>query len=143
MSSYTCDLDVNKPTNQMKLFTKEALSSKQIGAIAPSSKFLAKNILKYVEFQENQVILEFGAGNGAITKHILNKLPSNSRLISLEINDTFLQHCQNRFANHNNFEIYNHSAIDFDMLLKKLSIEKIDYLISSLPLAIMYLKTGA
>lgn len=122
----------------MKIFAKEVLNSiKHIGAIAPSSKYLANHIIKHIDFRENQVILEFGSGNGAITKRLLNRMPSSSRLISLEINDPFLKHCENKFKVYNNFEIYNHSAIEFDGLLQKLNIEKVDYLISSLPLAIL------
>lgn len=122
----------------MNLFAKEVLFSiKKVGAIAPSSKYLAKNILKDISFDENQVILEFGSGNGAITKHILKQLPSNSKLISLEINTSFLKHCKIKFGNYKNFEIHNHSAIEFDTLLKKLNIDKVDYLISSLPLSII------
>jgi len=122
----------------MKLFAKEVASSiKNIGAIAPSSKYLANNILKHIEFEENQVVLEFGSGNGAITKHILKQLPSSSKLISLEINAPFLKHCKHKFRAYDNFEIYNHSAIEFDTLLKELGIEKVDYLVSSLPLAMI------
>jgi len=122
----------------MKIFVKEVVNSiKHIGAIAPSSKYLANNIIKHIDFNENQIILEFGSGNGAITKQILKQMPSSSRLISLEINDPFLKHCQDKFKVYNNFEIYNHSAIEFDSLLKKLGIEKVDYLVSSLPLAIL------
>ena len=122
----------------MKLFVKEVVNSiKHIGAIAPSSKYLVNNIIKHIDFNDNQVILEFGCGNGAITKQILKKMPSSSRLISLEINDPFLRHCQDKFKVYNNFEVYNHSAIDFDLLLNELQIEKVDYLISSLPLAIL------
>ena len=105
----------------MKLFVKEVVSSiKNIGAIAPSSKYLANNIIKHIDFDQNQIILEFGCGNGAITKQILKKMPSSSRLISLEINDPFLKHCQDKFKIYKNFEIYNHSAIDFDLLLQHL-----------------------
>jgi len=122
----------------MKLFAKEVVNSiKHIGAIAPSSRFLANNIIKHINFDENQVILEFGCGNGAITNRILKKMPQSSRLISLEINYPFLKHCEDRFKVYNNFEIYNHSAIDFDVLLNKLEVEKVDYLVSSLPLAIL------
>lgn len=103
----------------MKLFAKEVVNSmKHVGAIAPSSKYLANNIIKHIDFKENQVILEFGCGNGAITKQILKKMPSSSRLISLEINDPFLKYCEDRFKVYNNFEIYNHSAIEFDLLCK-------------------------
>jgi len=122
----------------MKLFAKEVASSiKNIGAIAPSSRYLANNILKHIEFGENQVVLEFGSGNGAITKHILKQLPSSSRLISLEINAPFLDHCKQKFSAYKNFEIYNHSAIEFDSLLNQLGIDKVDYLVSSLPLAMI------
>ena len=122
----------------MKLFVKEVVNSiKNIGAIAPSSRYLANNIIKHIKFDENQIILEFGCGNGAITKQILKQMPSSSRLISLEINDPFLKHCRQKFKVYNNFEIYNHSAIEFDLLLKQLEIEKVDYLVSSLPLALL------
>lgn len=122
----------------MKLFTKEVVSSmKDIGAIAPSSKYLANNILKDIDFGENEVVMEFGSGNGAITKHILKRLPSNSRLISLEINTPFLNHCKEEFRDYKNFEIYNKSAIEFDTLLRELAIDKVDYFISSLPLSII------
>ena len=122
----------------MKLFVKEVINSiKHIGAIAPSSKYLANNIIKHINFEDNQIIMEFGCGNGAITKQILKKMHSSSRLISLEINDPFMKHCQDKFKVYDNFEIYNHCAIEFDLLLKQLEIEKVDYLISSLPLAIL------
>jgi phospholipid N-methyltransferase len=122
----------------MKLFVKEVINSmKHVGAIAPSSRYLANNIIKHIDFEEDQVILEFGCGNGAITKQLLKKMPSSSRLISLEINDPFLKHCQDKFKIYNNFEIYNHSAIEFDSLLNTLKVEKVDYLVSSLPLAIL------
>lgn len=122
----------------MKLFAKEALASiKNIGAIAPSSKYLVNNIVKHIDFGENQVVLEFGPGNGAITKQILKKLPASSKLISLEINTSFFNHCKNQFSTYQNFQVHNHSAIEFDTLLAQLQIEKIDYLVSSLPLAII------
>jgi phospholipid N-methyltransferase len=122
----------------MKLFVKEVVNSiKNIGAIAPSSRFLANNIIEHINFNEHQILLEFGCGNGAITKQILKQLPSSSRLISLEINDSFLKHCRQKFKDYDNFEIYNHSAIDFELLLHELEIDKVDYLISSLPLAII------
>jgi len=122
----------------MKLFAKEVASSiKNIGAIAPSSRYLANNILKHIDFGEDQVVLEFGSGNGAITKHILRQLPSSSKLISLEINAPFLEHCKSKFSEYKNFEIYNHSAIEFDSLLSDLGVDKVDYLVSSLPLAMI------
>jgi len=122
----------------MRIFIKEVISSiKNIGAIAPSSRFLAKNILKDIPFKDNQVILEFGPGNGAITKQILKRLPASSVLISLEINEQFFEHCKSKFASYDNFKIYSHSAVEFDTVLKTLSLNKVDHLISSLPLAIL------
>ena len=122
----------------MRIFIKEVISSiKNIGAIAPSSRFLTKNILKDIVFKENQVILEFGPGNGAITKQILKRMPKSSTLISLEINEQFFEHCKSKFLTYNNFKIFSHSAVEFDTVLDKLSINKVDHLVSSLPLAIL------
>ena len=65
-----------------KVFIKKFLTSPlSIGAIAPSSKYLASKMCKIIDKLENYPVLEVGAGTGAITKAIIQK---NPKLIEID-----------------------------------------------------------
>ena len=46
----------------------------------PSSSFLAKKMLRNIDFASADVIVEFGPGNGAITNNYFKKTKSNSTI---------------------------------------------------------------
>jgi len=122
----------------MELFAKEALLTiRESGTITPSSQYLVNDCLKDISFDDHQVILEFGAGNGCITQQILRRMPSSSQLIAFETNRTFLKYCDLKFSYYENFEIHSNSAVDFDLVLDNIAIQKVDYIISSLPLSLI------
>lgn len=117
-------------------FFKEAIKNyKTSGTLVPSSKFLANRMLNSVNFSEAKTIIELGPGNGAITKAILEKMTPKTTLICFEINDVFYQELQQ--LKHPNIIILNASAENLEKELKKLKIEHVDYVISSLPLTII------
>ncbi|HCN84277.1 MAG TPA: ribosomal RNA adenine dimethylase [Sphingobacteriaceae bacterium] len=71
--------------------TLEAVKNiKQVGSIFASSSFLAKKITKEIDFSKQIHVLELGAGTGAITKEILNRMSANSVLYSYENNENFI-----------------------------------------------------
>ncbi|HMS52577.1 MAG TPA: rRNA adenine N-6-methyltransferase family protein, partial [Chitinophagales bacterium] len=46
-------------------------------------------MLEPVVFKPKQVIIELGAGNGCITKELLNRMHPDSQLFSFEVNENF------------------------------------------------------
>ncbi|MBI2139738.1 ribosomal RNA adenine dimethylase [Candidatus Woesearchaeota archaeon] len=60
---------------------------RSIGTIAPSSRFLIKKMLKPIDFSSASLIVEFGAGEGCITKEILKKMRPDAVLMSFEKNE--------------------------------------------------------
>lgn len=71
----------------MSTFFKEALKDiKQTGSVAPSSRFLAAKMTEHIDFNQTLKIVELGAGQGVITRHILDEMNSYSSLMSFEIN---------------------------------------------------------
>ena len=119
----------------MKSFFKEALSTiKTSGTIRQSSKQLINKCLKDFNFNETSIILEFGAGDGCFTDELLNSFNSHSTLFSFEINETFHSYCKKKFNHQSNFHLIKESALDFDKTLKSHNIDKVDYIVSSLPL---------
>jgi phospholipid N-methyltransferase len=122
----------------MKSFFSEALKSiKTTGSIKPSSKYLVKDCLKGLQLEKAQTIIEFGPGNGCITEEIVNNIPRSTHLYSFEINPVFFNYCNGKFTSFENVQILNKSALELDIVLKEMSIEKVDYIISSLPFTLL------
>ena len=66
-------------------FTVEGLRNiRQIGSIASSSGYLTRKIIKGIDFEKRLNVLELGAGDGVITKEILNRMSPDSKLYSYE-----------------------------------------------------------
>lgn len=117
-------------------FLKEAVKNiKTLGTVTPSSRFLSKRMLREINFSNAHVIVELGPGTGAITKHILDNLSPKATLICFEINNNFYQQLQE--LQHPQLIILKASAEKIVEELKKLEIHQVNYIISSLPLAII------
>lgn len=107
-----------------------------VGAVAPSSKQLVNKMLKPVNFKEVKCIVELGPGTGPITIELLKKMPKNSILLVFEINQEFCEKLSKNIKDER-MKIIPDSAENMDVYLKQYGIEKPDYIISSLPLAII------
>ncbi|MBJ7880725.1 class I SAM-dependent methyltransferase [Gelidibacter salicanalis] len=121
----------------MKISSLEYISTiKTSGTIGSSSKHLINKCLKGLNFNEPKIILEFGMGNGCITKEILKKVNQDTTIYSFETNPKFYKYSKNKFKDNCNLNIYHTSALNFDKVMKAYSINKVDYVISSLPISL-------
>jgi phospholipid N-methyltransferase len=121
----------------MKSFFGEAIKSiKTTGSVRPSSRHLVKDCLKGLNLHKAISIVELGPGNGCFTEEIVKGISTTTRLFSLEINPVFFNYCTRKFALNKNVFILDTSALNLNLVLRKNSIDKVDYIISSLPLTI-------
>jgi len=68
------------------------------GALAPSSRWLAQALARYVPGQKpGRRILEVGPGTGAVTRWIVPRLAASDSFDLVELNDSFVAHLQQRF----------------------------------------------
>ena len=58
---------------------------KTVGTITRSSRFLCKDMISHVDFNTAENIVEMGAGDGVITKHILSAMRPEAQLLTFEI----------------------------------------------------------
>ncbi|WP_397364399.1 class I SAM-dependent methyltransferase [Olleya sp. R77988] len=115
------------------LFLKESLKSlKTSGTLFPSSRFLASKLLKGIDFKTAKLIIEFGPGNGVITKEILKRMQPDATLVSFEINEKFYKALLK--IEDPRLIVSNQSADAVMDVLKKHGFETTDYIVSSLPL---------
>ncbi len=135
-SQIKCYFIKNTTLQKKKAFFKEAVKSiKTSGTIVPSSKYLIQKILKPIDFSKAKVIVEYGSGNGIITKEILKRLDKDSKLICFEINTEFYNHLKT--FKDSRLLLFNESCENIKSICDQLNILEIDCIISSLPLTII------
>ena len=106
--------------------------SNKVGAVAPSSKFLVKKMIDPIDFAKVKCIVEFGPGLGTITTELLSKMPADSKLIVFEINKEFCMKLQ-ELINDSRMILISDTAENLENYLALHNIEKVDYIVSSLP----------
>lgn len=102
---------------------------KQVGAVLPSSRYLARNvvdILKQRPGSEPLNVLEIGAGTGTFTGYIQQQLGSEDHMDVIELNDTLFNILQNRHQAPN-IALHHLDFLDFEVPYKY------DYIFSSIP----------
>ena len=68
------------------LFIKRWLAHPlKVGALLPSSPFLARMVARHTRIGEDDVVVELGAGTGAVTKALLDAGIPKERLFVVEI----------------------------------------------------------
>ena len=105
---------------------------KEIGAIAPSSKFLTNEIIKSIDFSNSDCIVELGPGLGTFTKPLLKKANPKTKLLCFEINKKFCSYMKKNIYDKRLFLI-NSGAESIGLNLRKFGIKKADCIVSGLP----------
>jgi phospholipid N-methyltransferase len=104
-----------------------------IGAIAPSSKKLARRMLQPINFAKTRVIVEYGPGTGAFTRQVLNHIDLDKTIFfGLELNEQM-----NRLASAQvpEIPIFQDSAAEIRKYLNQYGVKHADAIISGLPWA--------
>ena len=109
------------------------------GAIAPSSRFLARSMTRYLRARPADAppvrVLEIGPGTGAVTGTIVKHLRTNDRFDLVELNDAFAQHLQHRFETDATWQrVAGQSRVHVVPLQEFSSDGPYDFVISGLPL---------
>ena len=68
-----------------------------MGAVAPSSKVLARNMARYVDPNEDGPVIELGPGTGPVTEALIEHGVDPRRLVLVEFDPTFCQLLRQRF----------------------------------------------
>jgi phosphatidylethanolamine/phosphatidyl-N-methylethanolamine N-methyltransferase len=116
-------------------FLKEAINNmKTVGSVKPSSPQLCEAMIKGLHHEIPQTIVELGAGEGAITRMLLERMHSQSHLIAFEINQNFLSTL--REIHDPRLTLVNDSALHIHRHLQRMKIEEADAIVSALPLVL-------
>lgn len=106
---------------------------KHTGAIAPSSKILAKKMVEVIDFESAKCIVELGPGTGVFTKEMMRRKKDETKCILIEINEVFCKQLREQFKDDSNVFVIHGSAENIQKYMEELHITEIDYVLSGLP----------
>ena len=72
-------------------FIKTAVQDYHVGALTKSSRYTVRAVVKHIN-PLARVIVEYGAGDGIVTKKLLDRLPPQGKLAAIEMNKALLPH---------------------------------------------------
>ncbi|MFT4758403.1 MAG: phospholipid N-methyltransferase [Paraglaciecola sp.] len=104
---------------------------KTVGALARSSKFLCKKSISFIDFEEATLIVELGAGDGVVTKHLLANMRPDAKLFAFEIMPNMAKLLHK--IKDDRLVIIEDSAVHLPKYLAKHNIEKVKYISSAIP----------
>jgi phosphatidylethanolamine/phosphatidyl-N-methylethanolamine N-methyltransferase len=118
-------------------FVAEALADfGTVGAIAPSSRYLTRAMLRPLPLENARLVVELGPGTGVMTRALLDVLPRDATLLAFEINDRFARYLRSTITD-SRLVLINARA---EALLEELSrrgYRQVDAILSSLALGLM------
>lgn len=120
------------PEREAALFLSRWIKAPHlIGAIAPSSRGLARAMARQIDPKDEGVIVELGGGTGSITRALLERGLPPDRLVVVERDRTLAALLRTRFPG---VRVLHGDAADLVALLRPLAIHGAAAIVSSLPL---------
>lgn len=103
-----------------------------VGAIAPSSRRLARRMMHGVEWRPGVRIVEFGPGTGPFTEAILARLPAGGRYLGIDRDEVFIEALRRRFPS---LEFVHDSVANLKGIADARTLLPVDHVVSGLPFA--------
>lgn len=119
----------------IKFFLQYLFYPRKVGAVLPSSDYLAEKMIETIEFQSAKYIVEYGAGTGVFTDKIIKYRKPDTVVMLFESNKVFCETLREKYKSENNLIIINDTAENIDKYVKIHGFPYIDYVISGLPFA--------
>lgn len=102
----------------------------KVGAIAPSSPDLAREMVCDLKPDRNNIVLELGVGTGAITRFIEPILPDPQSYLGIELDSSLFEELRIKFPN---LKIVEASAADAYEIHRRSGLGPVRYLLCCLP----------
>ncbi|MBS8122330.1 class I SAM-dependent methyltransferase [Candidatus Vampirococcus lugosii] len=117
------------------LFAKNFFKNPSRNAsLVPSSNTLSKKLINGIDFDNINYIMELGPGTGVITQEIIKNMKTDSKLILVELENSYVDMLFNRYSSYSNIFVEKNTAENMFDILSKYEFPKLDIIISSLPI---------
>jgi phospholipid N-methyltransferase len=119
------------------LFPREFLRAwKRVGAVAPTSRGVARRISALAGTSSASLVAELGPGTGAVTVELLADLPPTAQLWAFEIHPPFIQHLEATVRDER-FRLVTESAEAIDTVRERAGLGPFDAIVSAIPFSLL------
>jgi phosphatidylethanolamine/phosphatidyl-N-methylethanolamine N-methyltransferase len=114
------------------IFTRFLKNPRTVGAVSPSSRTLARSMMKLLPADIPIRLVELGPGTGALTGALADHLAPESRFLAIELEPAFVRKIRQRWPG---VEVVCASAERLEELVKDRGLHPVDHIVSGLPFA--------
>ena len=109
---------------------------RQVGSVAPSSRFLTRAMLSRVDWENARSVAELGAGTGVFTREIVKRAHPEAKILVFEVDPALQELIRAEHPDHPGLRLYG-DAQELVSIMKAEGIESLDFVISSLPFTVL------
>lgn len=114
---------------RLRFFRSFLANPRQVGAVLPTSRWAVRDMLGMANLPQARLVAEIGAGTGAYTGEILQRLPPEARFLAFEIDPDLAAVLSESFDDPR-LETINDSAANIEEYLDG---DKVDVIVSAVP----------
>ncbi|MDI6861095.1 MAG: 16S rRNA (cytosine(1402)-N(4))-methyltransferase RsmH [Caldisericia bacterium] len=104
---------------------------------------LLKEVLSFIDFEKARIFLDLTVGEGGHSEEILKKAREDAILIGFDLDEEILKVAEKRLSElSKKFYLFNENYKNFPEVLKKLNIDKVDFMLLDLGFSSFQLKEG-
>jgi phosphatidylethanolamine/phosphatidyl-N-methylethanolamine N-methyltransferase len=128
-------MDQVTQVKETELFFRQWLRSpRSMGSVIPSSKALARALTQEIAWRPGQVVVELGAGTGAISQGLLDSGLPPDALMMIELDPSLARYLRARFPD---VRVVNGDATRMVEILAQQGLSEVGTVISGLPMVNM------
>lgn len=120
-------------------YIKNLIKDPKVASVSPTSANVIAKMLKGVDFENIQVLVEYGPGDGVITRELLKRLNPDAKLIAIELNEPFARELGK--IDDQRLIVVHGSAEDVRSILTSRNIKDVDLVISGIPFSLVRYRT--
>jgi phosphatidylethanolamine/phosphatidyl-N-methylethanolamine N-methyltransferase len=114
------------------LFARFLRQPRTVGAVAPSSQVLAREMVRGLDVGAAARVVELGPGTGVFTGALLERMGTGGRLLAVELEPEFARQVQARWPA---ADCVCASATTLESLVAERQMQPVDHILSGLPFA--------
>lgn len=104
----------------------------RVGAIVPSSRGLARRMVRWIDWESVSTVVEVGPGTGAFTEQILQSKRPCTEFFAVELNSRFAATLARRYPD---MTIFQDSVANIEALCRQQGVAEVDAIVCGLPWA--------
>jgi phospholipid N-methyltransferase len=120
-----------RPPDWWLFFNKFLRHGTAIASFVPSSVWLAKALIRDIDFARARCIVELGAGTGPVTAELLRRAGTRCHCVIIERDPDFCRRLRERFPQ---ADVVEADALDLERVMAERGIEAFDHVLCGLPL---------